>query len=228
MLGKEGSGRVSNAALRCFCSLFWVAHSESDPSGCVGRANEGVSETRGQAGAVCTRLPHRLCPQIYFWEDQRRNLTERVKTLFLAENGVKLKNLTGYTTYMVSVAAFNAAGDGPPSSPTRGQTQQAGGENGRSREGWSAGKGRRDHRPLALVGSGGSCLIAPAEVPGLGTQAPAGCLQSGRAQPTCVARKGEALERAPRSHPPTHTSRPRWPTRTLPASAPCCSHGTSS
>ena len=68
-----------------------------------------------------------LCPQIYFWEAQRRNLTERVKTLFLAENGVKLKNLTGYTAYMVSVAAFNAAGDGPRSTPTRGQTQQAGG-----------------------------------------------------------------------------------------------------
>ncbi|XP_064439718.1 protein sidekick-2 isoform X6 [Mirounga angustirostris] len=63
--------------------------------------------------------------KIYFWEAQRRNLTERVKTLFLAENGVKLKNLTGYTTYMVSVAAFNAAGDGPRSPPTRGQTQQA-------------------------------------------------------------------------------------------------------
>ncbi|XP_040308213.1 protein sidekick-2 isoform X2 [Herpailurus yagouaroundi] len=65
--------------------------------------------------------------KIYFWEAQaqRRNVTERVKTLFLAENGVKLKNLTGYTTYMVSVAAFNAAGDGPRSTPTRGQTQQA-------------------------------------------------------------------------------------------------------
>ncbi|KAI4533947.1 hypothetical protein MG293_016966 [Ovis ammon polii] len=63
--------------------------------------------------------------KIYFWEAQRRNLTERVKTLFLAENSVKLKNLTGYTTYMVSVAAFNAAGDGPRSTPTRGQTQQA-------------------------------------------------------------------------------------------------------
>lgn len=67
-------------------------------------------------------------PQIYFWEVQRRNLTERVKTLFLAENSVKLKNLTGYTAYMVSVAAFNAAGDGPRSTPTRGQTQQAGRE----------------------------------------------------------------------------------------------------
>ncbi|ELR50265.1 Protein sidekick-2, partial [Bos mutus] len=63
--------------------------------------------------------------KIYFWEAQRRNLTERVKTLFLAENSVKLKNLTGYTAYMVSVAAFNAAGDGPRSTPTRGQTQQA-------------------------------------------------------------------------------------------------------
>lgn len=67
-------------------------------------------------------------PQIYFWEVQRRNLTEKVKTLFLAENSVKLKNLTGYTAYMVSVAAFNAAGDGPRSTPTRGQTQQAGRE----------------------------------------------------------------------------------------------------
>ncbi|XP_036693895.1 protein sidekick-2 isoform X1 [Balaenoptera musculus] len=63
--------------------------------------------------------------KIYFWEAQRRNLTERVKTLFLAENSVKLKNLTGYTAYMVSVAAFNAAGDGPRSTPARGQTQQA-------------------------------------------------------------------------------------------------------
>lgn len=74
----------------------------------------------------CPSLHNPLCLQIYFWEAQRQNLTERVKTLFLAENGVKLKNLTGYTTYMVSVAAFNAAGDGPRSTPTRGQTQQAG------------------------------------------------------------------------------------------------------
>lgn len=39
---------------------------------------------------------------------------------------MKLKNLTGYTTYMISVAVFNAAGDGPRSLPTRGRTQQAG------------------------------------------------------------------------------------------------------
>lgn len=65
-----------------------------------------------------------------------------MKTLFLAENGVKLKNLTGYTAYMVSVAAFNAAGDGPRSAPTRGQTQQAGGGERGRREGEGKGGGR--------------------------------------------------------------------------------------
>ena len=64
--------------------------------------------------------------QIYFWEFQLQNETERLRTLFLPELGVKLKNLTGYTTYMISLAAFNAAGDGPRSLPTRGRTQQAG------------------------------------------------------------------------------------------------------
>lgn len=64
--------------------------------------------------------------QVYFWEFQRKNQTERLRTLFMPEGGVKLKNLTGYTTYMISVAPFNAAGDGPRSPPTRGRTQQAG------------------------------------------------------------------------------------------------------
>uniref|UniRef100_A0A3B3TET8 Sidekick cell adhesion molecule 2 n=1 Tax=Paramormyrops kingsleyae TaxID=1676925 RepID=A0A3B3TET8_9TELE len=63
--------------------------------------------------------------KIYFWEFQQRNETERMRVLFLPEAGVKLKNLTGYTTYMISVTAFNAAGDGPRSPPTRGRTQQA-------------------------------------------------------------------------------------------------------
>ncbi|MED6284312.1 Protein sidekick-2 [Characodon lateralis] len=63
--------------------------------------------------------------KIYFWEFQLQNETERLRTLFLPELGVKLKNLTGYTTYMISVTAFNAAGDGPRSLPTRGRTQQA-------------------------------------------------------------------------------------------------------
>ncbi|XP_041939869.1 LOW QUALITY PROTEIN: protein sidekick-2-like [Alosa sapidissima] len=63
--------------------------------------------------------------KIYFWEYQRQNETEKLRTLFMPEAGVKLKNLTGYTTYMISVAAFNAAGDGPRSAATRGRTQQA-------------------------------------------------------------------------------------------------------
>lgn len=63
--------------------------------------------------------------KIYFWEVEQQNLSERLKTLFLAENSVKLKNLTGYTAYAVSVAAFNAAGDGPRSAPAQGRTQQA-------------------------------------------------------------------------------------------------------
>ncbi|XP_010577031.1 PREDICTED: protein sidekick-2 [Haliaeetus leucocephalus] len=63
--------------------------------------------------------------KIHFWEAQSQNESARVKTLFLPENGVKLKNLTGYTSYWVSVAAFNAAGDGPRSPPVKGRTQQA-------------------------------------------------------------------------------------------------------
>ncbi|NXK32946.1 SDK2 protein, partial [Piprites chloris] len=63
--------------------------------------------------------------KIHFWEAQRQNESGRVKTLFLPETGVKLKNLTGYTSYWVSVAAFNAAGDGPRSPPVRARTQQA-------------------------------------------------------------------------------------------------------
>ncbi|XP_051653672.1 protein sidekick-2 isoform X3 [Manacus candei] len=63
--------------------------------------------------------------KIHFWEAQRQNESARVKTLFLPENGVKLKNLTGYTSYWVSVAAFNAAGDGPRSPPVKARTQQA-------------------------------------------------------------------------------------------------------
>ncbi|XP_041341779.1 protein sidekick-2 [Pyrgilauda ruficollis] len=63
--------------------------------------------------------------KIHFWEEQRPNESVRVKTLFLPESGVKLKNLTGYTSYWVSVAAFNAAGDGPRSVPVKARTQQA-------------------------------------------------------------------------------------------------------
>lgn len=49
-----------------------------------------------------------------------------MKILFLPETTVRLKNLTSYTTYLVKLLAFNAAGDGPLSEPRKGRTLQAG------------------------------------------------------------------------------------------------------
>ncbi|KAL2298923.1 hypothetical protein Nmel_014533, partial [Mimus melanotis] len=48
-----------------------------------------------------------------------------VKVLFLPETSVRLKNLTSHTRYLVCISAFNAAGDGPRSSPAQGRTHQA-------------------------------------------------------------------------------------------------------
>ncbi|XP_078096275.1 protein sidekick-1 [Mustelus asterias] len=63
--------------------------------------------------------------KIHYWELQDQNETQKVKILFLPENTIRLKNLTSYTVYMVSVSAFNAAGDGPRSDPVEGRTHQA-------------------------------------------------------------------------------------------------------
>ncbi|KAL4624411.1 protein sidekick-1-like [Arapaima gigas] len=63
--------------------------------------------------------------KIYYWEKDNQNETEKVKILFLPETSVRLKNLTSYTSYMVRLLAFNAAGDGPLSEPRRGRTLQA-------------------------------------------------------------------------------------------------------
>ncbi|KFV20620.1 Protein sidekick-1, partial [Tauraco erythrolophus] len=62
---------------------------------------------------------------IYYWESDVQNDTEKVKVLFLPETTVRLKNLTSHTRYMVCISAFNAAGDGPRSSPSQGRTHQA-------------------------------------------------------------------------------------------------------
>lgn len=67
-----------------------------------------------------------LSQQIYYWESDTLNDTEKVKVLFLPETTVRLKNLTSHTRYLVCISAFNAAGDGPRSSPTQGRTHQAG------------------------------------------------------------------------------------------------------
>lgn len=64
--------------------------------------------------------------QIYYWEADGQNGTEKMKVLFLPETTVRLKNLTSHTRYLVSISAFNAAGDGPRSGPRPGHTHQAG------------------------------------------------------------------------------------------------------
>ncbi|KAM7142872.1 protein sidekick-1 [Molossus nigricans] len=63
--------------------------------------------------------------KIYYWEAGSQNETEKMKVLFLPETTVKLKNLTSHTRYLVSISAFNAAGDGPRSDPRQGRTHQA-------------------------------------------------------------------------------------------------------
>ncbi|XP_069503689.1 protein sidekick-1 [Ambystoma mexicanum] len=63
--------------------------------------------------------------KIYHWETDNQNETEKMKALFLPETTVRLKNLTSYTKYSISVSAFNAAGDGPRSDFRQGRTYQA-------------------------------------------------------------------------------------------------------
>ncbi|XP_028913332.1 protein sidekick-1 isoform X2 [Ornithorhynchus anatinus] len=63
--------------------------------------------------------------KIYYQEEDNSNTTEKIKVLFLPETTIKLKNLTSHTKYLVSISAFNAAGDGPKSSPRLGTTYQA-------------------------------------------------------------------------------------------------------
>ncbi|KAJ8389678.1 hypothetical protein AAFF_G00115540 [Aldrovandia affinis] len=63
--------------------------------------------------------------KIHYWEQDGQNETEKVKVLFLPETTLRLKNLTSYTSYLVKLSAFNAAGDGPLSEPRRGRTLQA-------------------------------------------------------------------------------------------------------
>lgn len=118
----------------------------------------GQSEGPGEGEVGWIRASPRspstlLLLQIHFWEAQHQNESARVKTLFLPENGVKLKNLTGYTSYWVSVAAFNAAGDGPRSPPVKGRTQQAGGARGMAAPSPSLSTvASRPPRPRALRG----------------------------------------------------------------------------
>ncbi|XP_075890891.1 protein sidekick-1-like isoform X2 [Nelusetta ayraudi] len=63
--------------------------------------------------------------KIHYWERDRQNQTEKVKVIFVPDTRVHLANLTSYTPYLVTLSAFNTAGDGPPSDPRGTRTLQA-------------------------------------------------------------------------------------------------------
>uniref|UniRef100_A0A674PFT0 Sidekick cell adhesion molecule 1 n=1 Tax=Takifugu rubripes TaxID=31033 RepID=A0A674PFT0_TAKRU len=60
--------------------------------------------------------------KIHYWERDKQNQTEKVKVIFVPHTHVHLTNLTSYTPYLVTLTAFNTAGDGPPSDPRGGRT----------------------------------------------------------------------------------------------------------
>ncbi|KAJ3614352.1 hypothetical protein NHX12_017926, partial [Muraenolepis orangiensis] len=56
----------------------------------------------------------------YYWEQQHQTDKE-----FVLDTSAVLANLSGYTHYMLTLTAFNMAGDGPPSEPRGARTQQS-------------------------------------------------------------------------------------------------------
>uniref|UniRef100_A0A665U8E0 Sidekick cell adhesion molecule 1a n=1 Tax=Echeneis naucrates TaxID=173247 RepID=A0A665U8E0_ECHNA len=62
---------------------------------------------------------------IHYWERDRQNQSEKVKMIFVPDTHVHLTNLTSYTPYLVTLTAFNTAGDGPPSDPRGARTLQS-------------------------------------------------------------------------------------------------------
>uniref|UniRef100_A0A8D3BIJ3 Sidekick cell adhesion molecule 1a n=1 Tax=Scophthalmus maximus TaxID=52904 RepID=A0A8D3BIJ3_SCOMX len=63
--------------------------------------------------------------KIHYWERDKQNQSEKVMVVFVPDTRVHLTNLTSYTPYMVTLAAFNTAGDGPPSDPRGTRTLQS-------------------------------------------------------------------------------------------------------
>ncbi|KAM6940425.1 protein sidekick-1-like [Xenentodon cancila] len=63
--------------------------------------------------------------KIHYWERDEQNQTEKVKVIFVPDTHVHLTNLTSYTPYLVTLTAFNTAGDGPPSDPRGARTLQS-------------------------------------------------------------------------------------------------------
>ncbi|XP_060911472.1 protein sidekick-1-like isoform X1 [Labrus mixtus] len=63
--------------------------------------------------------------KIHYWEREKQNQSEKVKVIFVPDTRVHLTNLTSYTPYLVTLTAFNTAGDGPPSDPRGARTMQS-------------------------------------------------------------------------------------------------------
>uniref|UniRef100_A0A3B4YMV0 Sidekick cell adhesion molecule 1 n=1 Tax=Seriola lalandi dorsalis TaxID=1841481 RepID=A0A3B4YMV0_SERLL len=63
--------------------------------------------------------------KIHYWERDKQNQSEKVKMIFVPDTRVHLTNLTSYTPYLVTLTAFNTAGDGPPSDPRGARTLQS-------------------------------------------------------------------------------------------------------
>lgn len=66
--------------------------------------------------------------QIHYWERDKQNQTEKVKVIFVPHTRVHLTNLTSYAPFLVTLTAFNTAGDGPPSDPRGARTLPSGEE----------------------------------------------------------------------------------------------------
>lgn len=66
--------------------------------------------------------------QIHYWERDKQNQSEKVTVIFVPDTRVHLTNLTSYTPYLVTLTAFNTAGDGPASDPRGARTLQSGKE----------------------------------------------------------------------------------------------------
>ncbi|XP_037546465.1 protein sidekick-1 [Nematolebias whitei] len=63
--------------------------------------------------------------KIHYWENDKQNQTEKVKVIFVPDTRVHLTNLSSYSSYLVTLTAFNTAGDGPPSDPRGARTLQS-------------------------------------------------------------------------------------------------------
>ncbi|KAM7394528.1 hypothetical protein PAMP_021325 [Pampus punctatissimus] len=63
--------------------------------------------------------------KIHYWERDKQNQSEKVKVIFVPDTRVHLTNLTSYTPYLVTLTAFNTAGDGPASDPRGARTLQS-------------------------------------------------------------------------------------------------------